>query len=336
MSAETRYFKLGAFILAGVAVIVGTVIVLGAGAVMRKKVMAETYVDESVQGLDAGAPVKFRGVHVGQLEKIEFVGVRYDPKDPRICLTLAFWPETLHGYGGADPVAKLKEMVGLGLRVRLASSGLTGGLYLELDNFKPEEFPPPSISWTPDAPYLPSVPSTNTRMMSRIENVLGHVEKLRVDVISDKLIGVLEGVDKMVKSLQPAVDDVRKFTDEATVLVRDTRRVISEDVGKEMKALLVQVQATLEKDVSPALRGIRTASERLPGTFDRVDSTLDRISGTLRRVDRTLAEDNGSMDEALDNLRVVTQDLRDLMSQVKRYPSQALFGEAPPKKAVNK
>src|SRR5206468_2641338 len=134
MSAETKYFKLGAFVLAGIAVAVGTVVVLGAGAVMRKKVMAETYVDESVQGLDVGAPVKFRGVHVGQLEKIEFAGVRYDPKDPRICLTIAFWPETLHGYAGADPVGKLKEMVDRGLRVRLASAGLTGGLYLELDN----------------------------------------------------------------------------------------------------------------------------------------------------------------------------------------------------------
>jgi len=162
-----------------------------------------------------------------------------------------------------------------------------------------------------------------------VENVLEHVEKMRVDLISEKVVEVLGNIDKMVKTLQPAVDDVRKFTDEATVLVRDTRKVVAEDVGKEVKALLVQVRETLDKDISPALK-------HLPATFDKVDVTLDRISGTLRRVDRTLAEDNGSMDEALDNLRVVTQDLRELMGQVKRYPSSALFGEAPPKKAVNK
>jgi len=192
------------------------------------------------------------------------------------------------------------------------------------------------LSWAPAYPYLPSVPSTNVRLMARVENVLGHVEKMRVDVISDKVVALLDNLDKMIQTLQPAVADVRKFTDEATLLVRDARKVVAEDVGKEVKALMAQVRETLEKDLAPALKGVHGATERLPATFDKLDATLDRMGGTLRRVDRTLAEDNGSIDEALDNLRVVTQDLRELVGQVKRYPSAALFGEAPPKKAVNK
>src|SRR5581483_6839573 len=159
MSAETKYFKLGAFVLAGLAAAVGAVVVLGAGTVMRKKFLAETYVDESVQGLDVGAPVKFRGVHVGQLEKIEFAGIQYTAKDDRIGLVIAFYPETLKGFAGDTPAAKLKELTDSGLRVRLASAGLTGGLYLELENFDPEKNPAPPISWVPNNPYLPSVPS---------------------------------------------------------------------------------------------------------------------------------------------------------------------------------
>jgi ABC-type transporter Mla subunit MlaD len=336
MSAETKYFKLGVFVLAGIAVLVGAVIVLGAGTLMRQKFMAETYVDESVQGLEAGAPVKFRGVTVGRLEKIEFAGVQYTAKDDRIGLVVAFYPETLKGFAKDDPAARLRELVEAGLRVRLASGGLTGGLYLELENFDPKEHPAPKITWEPAHPYLPSVPSTNVRLMARVENVLGHVEKMRVDVISDKVVALLDNMDKMVRTLQPAVEDVRKFTDEATLLVRDTRKVVAEDVGKEAKALIAQVRETLEKDLAPALKGVRGATDRLPGTFDRIDATLDRMGGTLRRVDRTLAEDNGSIDEALDNLRVVTQDLRDLVNQVKRYPSSALFGEAPPRKGESK
>jgi ABC-type transporter Mla subunit MlaD len=336
MSAQTKYFKLGTFVLLGIAAIVGMVILLGAGSIMRKKVYAETYMDESVQGLDVGAPVKFRGVTVGRLEKIEFAGIQYNAKDDRIGLVIAFYPETLKGFVTDDPHKILADLVARGLRVRLTSTGLTGVLYLELDNFDPKLNPAPEISWTPVHPYLPSIGSTGTRMMARVENVLGQVEKMRIDVISEKVIVLLENIDKMVKTLSPAVDDVRKFTDEASLLVRDTRRVVNEDVGKEVKALMAQVRDMVEKDVRPAIKGIQGASDRLPGTFDKLDATLDRISGTLRRVDRTLAEDNGSMDEALDNLRVVSQDLRELMGQVKRYPSSALFGEAPPRKAVGK
>lgn len=336
MSAQTKYFKLGAFVLAAIAVAVGAVIVLGAGTLMRKKVMVETYMDESVQGLDVGAPVKFRGVTVGRLEKIEFAGIQYNVQDDRIALVLAFYPETLKGFATEDPIARLNELIGRGLRVRLTSAGLTGVLYLELDHFDTKLYPAPKISWTPVHPYLPSIASTNVRMMARVENVLSQVEKVRLDVISEKVIAVLESIDKIGKTLSPAVEDVRKFTDEASLLVRDARKVVTDDVGKEAKAMLAQVRETLEKDVKPALKGIQGASERLPGTFDKVDATLDRISGTLRRVDRTLAEDNGAMEEALDNLRVVSQDLRELMGQVKRYPSSALFGEAPPKKAVGK
>lgn len=336
MSAQTKYFKLGAFVLAGTVVAVATVVILGAGTLMRKKVLAETYVDESVQGLDVGAPVKFRGVHVGQLEKIQFAGIQYTAKDDRIGLVIAFYPETLKGFATQDPMARFRELVDAGMRVRLASAGLTGGLYLELENFDPATNPPPAISWTPANAYLPSVPSTNVRLMARVENLLSHLEKTRVDQVSDKLIVLIENLDKMVKTLEPAFGDVRKLTEEATVLVRDTRKVVTDDIGKEVKLLLAQVRETLDKDVAPALKGISSLTQRLPGTFDKMDQTLDRVGGTLRRVDRTLAEDNGSMDEALDNLRAVTQDLRELMSQVKRYPSQALFGEAPPKKAVNK
>ena len=138
------------------------------------------------------------------------------------------------------------------------------------------------------------------------------------------------------KPADAAAERIRQFTDDGTVFARDARRVITEDIGKELKALSVQIRETLETDVGPALRGVRTATEHLPGTFERVDATLERIALTLRRVDRTVAEETGSLDETLDNLRSMTQDLRDLTGQLKKYPSQALFGEAPPKKGTGK
>ena len=70
MSAKANYFKIGVFILSAAALAVVGVIVLGAGALFEKKIIMETYFDESVQGLGIGAPVKYRGVTVGSVEHI--------------------------------------------------------------------------------------------------------------------------------------------------------------------------------------------------------------------------------------------------------------------------
>jgi ABC-type transporter Mla subunit MlaD len=337
MSSEQKYFKLGLFVLGAVAIGVTAVVVLGAGTLLEKKLPVETYVDESIQGLDVGAPVKFRGVRVGELEKIDFVTQAYGVKDGRIRLLIALHPEsTPRSVSQGDPREVCERMANEGMRIRLASAGLTGGTYLELDLMEPKEHPPMEISWTPQYPYIPSVPSTGIRLTTHVENILEHVEKMKLDTISEKIVVLLESLDGLVKKVDPALADIGKVATDADGLIKDARRVVNEDLGKDLKSLVTTTRDVMEKEVGPAVRNIRASVDHVPPTFDKIDATLERIGATLRRVDRTLAENGGSMDEALDNLRVVTQDLRDLTGQVKRYPASALFGEAPPKKGGNK
>jgi len=277
--------------------------------------------------------VKFRGVRVGELEKLDFVTRFYGVEDGRIRLTMTFRRDATPKLGGESADEPLRRLVEKGMRVRLASAGLTGGVYLELDLMDPKENPVPEISWTPQYPYLPSVQSTGIKLTGHVETILEHIEKMRLDQISEKMVAVLEGLDGVVKKVDPAVSEVKAAASDADGLIKDLRRVVNEDVGKELRSLIVSTKDVMEKEVGPAVKSARATVDRLPTTFDKIDGTLDRIGSTLRRVDRTLAEEGGSMDEALDNLRVATGDLRELLGQVKRYPTQALFGEAPPRKA---
>ena len=336
MSAEQKYFKLGAFVLGAITVLVAGVVVLGAGTLFKKKFTVETYVDESVQGLDVGAPVKFRGVRIGELEKVDFVARAYGVKEGKIRLVMQFHPDQTPGVAQGDVKEACHELSEKGMRIRLASAGLTGGTYLELDLMEPKEHPPMEISWTPEFAYIPSVQSTNIRLTTHVENILEHVEKMRLDTISEKIVLLLESLDGIVKRVDPALADLKTVSTGADGLIKDARRLINEDLGRDLKALVATSRDVMAQEVGPAVKSMRVAVEHIPPTFDKVDATLERVNATLRRIDRTLAEDGGSMDEALDNLRVVTQDLRDLTGQVKRYPAAALFGEAPPKKAGNK
>ena len=44
-----------------------------------------------------------------------------------------------------------------------------GGTYLELDLMDPKEHRPMEIAWTPENPYIPSVPSTNIRLTTHVD-----------------------------------------------------------------------------------------------------------------------------------------------------------------------
>ena len=68
-------------------IVVG-VVVLGGGALFRRTVIFETYLQESVQGLDIGSPVRYRGVTA------QLLGSRLalPPVDLPILVRLQFLP----------------------------------------------------------------------------------------------------------------------------------------------------------------------------------------------------------------------------------------------------
>ena len=89
MAADNHpnYAKIGFFILAGVALVVGTLIYLGGFGAAQHEFIAETHFSYPVSGLDVGSAVNFRGVRVGSVRRISFIGAEYEeignPHDAR-------------------------------------------------------------------------------------------------------------------------------------------------------------------------------------------------------------------------------------------------------------
>jgi phospholipid/cholesterol/gamma-HCH transport system substrate-binding protein len=71
MAASTNHWKLGLFVVVGFALTLCTIAVLGARSMRKEVVRYVSYFDESVQGLEVGSPIKFRGVTIGTVGKIE-------------------------------------------------------------------------------------------------------------------------------------------------------------------------------------------------------------------------------------------------------------------------
>ena len=132
------YFKVGLFVITAVVLGVIGVVVLGGGKFFQKTNIIETYIDESVQGLDVGSPVKFRGVLVGNVEQITLSGVEYPTRRSYVVVRAGI-SRNVFQFPLTDPAdpAFMAE-VQRGLRVRLAPQGLTGQAYLEADYLNPK------------------------------------------------------------------------------------------------------------------------------------------------------------------------------------------------------
>src|SRR5258707_7596756 len=90
------YFKIGIFVISAVVIGIIGVVVLGVGTIFQKKSIVETYIDESVQGLDVGSPVKFRGVPVGRVEQISLTSAEYSTRREDVVVRLSSSCNKLH------------------------------------------------------------------------------------------------------------------------------------------------------------------------------------------------------------------------------------------------
>lgn len=321
MSAKANYFKLGLFIIIAVVIGVAGVLVLGAGRLFEKRIILETYLNESVQGVDIGSKVKFRGVPVGNIRRIDFTRNRYELEKPPlqrrsyVRIEMEMSADALGSKTETIVNEDLPREIQNGLRVRLTALGVTGTSYLEVDYLDPGRNPPLPIDWQPDHPYIPSAPGALGRIVSSAEDVFAQLEKINFERIANNIELLVMSVDSKVSELPLGV-----LGTNATGLLNEVRTSNS-----RLQKLLERPEIDLMlKDGSGALAGLRRTAES-----PEITNSLVQIQRTLRRLDQLVAGKETDLAVSLDNLRALTENLRELSENAKRFPAQLFFGEPP-------
>src|SRR5436309_15242868 len=117
MSQRANYFKLGLFVIGAIVAGILVLLIIGTGRFLQKRVTIETYFNESVQGLDIGSKMKYRGVEVGQVTRISFTYVKYEQDKPmtdrkRYVLVEAQIQPRLVGGRAANDIASAESKIG--------------------------------------------------------------------------------------------------------------------------------------------------------------------------------------------------------------------------------
>ncbi len=338
-------WKVGAFIVGAVALLIAALFWLGASRFSSDVVERVTYFDESVQGLEVGAPVKFRGVTLGKVTNIliapdrRLVEVRSE-----IVVDVMQRMNLIESAAELNPATEdaLPE-----LRVIIASQGITGIKFLEADFFPPET-PKVELAFTPPSTYVPSAPST---LKSLEDAVRGLGEELPL---------AIRGIRELAETLesQAASADVAGLTASVTGLSEDLRKALDKDapggIASETLALITETRSAvgslesllsetggeggsmarvtsgieaLQGDVSEALRRIETilVESDLPGTTATVRGAADSAS----RLAGDFQPTANVMPEVLRDLRSALRAVDSLVSLIERDPGVFLRGRSP-------
>src|SRR5262245_44652002 len=142
VSAKTHHFRIGLFVLAGALLLIGALFALGLRAYFGDRDVFETYVTGKVENLSVGALVTLRGVTIGKVSSIEFVGTAYPEYKQQYVLIRFEIPKGTVWRADKDNIQQMLDIeVAHGLRARIQGQGFLGANILALEYVDPKIYP---------------------------------------------------------------------------------------------------------------------------------------------------------------------------------------------------
>lgn len=277
-NSNPNYFRLGIFVLAAIGALLTIILIFGSGQLFKKSFTIETYIKQSVTGLDAGAAVRFRGVKIGQVTSINLSGDVYEREIP-MPERREYVVVRMQIFGDKVELTNLQIYLKDNLRARIKSMGITGVNYVELD-FYPSatQYNPLPYTWEAEYPVVPSMPNQADEIISGIQKLIGALNSLDVDGTQKKFDALLGNLNKLmagdgkdnaglinsVKDLNVLLERIAKVTD------KDQLNILMRELVATMVSLR-QTVTSVQGDTTATLENLRQASEQL-NEFTRVAS----------------------------------------------------------------
>ena len=294
MAKQANRIMIGGFVVVAVILMAASLVLFSSGKFFHKTLKFVLYFDESVKGLEVGAPVLFEGVPVGSVISIIIAvdAAKHQAVIP-VIVEIDLDRIELREVGRTmDPQKDMPMLIKEGLRGMLTMQSLiTGKLLIELDFY-------------PDTPVnlkninkryteIPTLPSTTSKLARALD-------KLDLEAVQKKLESALDGIAKLTNNpdlaasighLKETLRDARKLVNrvdrQVDPLAQNTKKTVK-DFGKlarDLDARVGELAPSLEKTLS-AMRGV--ISDDAPMIVE-LENTLQAISAASRSL-RQLAD----------------------------------------------
>jgi len=301
MRRKANKSLIGAFVAGGILLFILAFILLGAGSLSGTKPTAVSYFQDSVSGLDIGAPVKFRGVTIGKVSQVLLRTSGQAPSDYSVPVVMEFTPDLLTRRGLDQALLDktgLRGSIEKGLRAKLQQqSVITGVLYVELDYFPDSEYKLHDLRG--EMAEIPTLPSNLGALTKAVSQTLDQLSKVDFIAITQKVDSILGRIDKgasqiefqkINQNLVTASDNIVKITGDPAITkaVADFSAAMR-SVDELVKRFNTKVDPVAE-DLQTMVAAGRKALERLNETAENVRGLTKPGSPTRRELDTALAD----------------------------------------------
>jgi ABC-type transporter Mla subunit MlaD len=305
MSQKPNYFRIGLFIIVALAILTGGLIALGAGQMFRPRIYIETYVDGTVQGVDVGSPVKFRGVPIGRVSSINFTFNEYGSPSQvdrfnYVRILMEIDREMFPGMFSENLTPVIEKNVEQGLRARIEPQGITGINYIEINYVNdPSQFPSLAVDWKPHYYYIPSAPGQLTNMLDSVNNIMRQIEQLNIGGMSTSITDLLANLNKAVTGA-----DITKVSADLQTLLGELRNALqAANVG------------TLSEDARRMIEGVEKSNAQLQAVLKNLEPATRINASQIRAL--------------VQNLTTASENFAQFSAEVKGKPSLLLWGTPP-------
>ena len=229
---DINYGKIGFTLIMGIACTIGALVWFGGMGTGKNLIAGETYFNSPVSGLSIGSDVCFRGVKVGSVTRISFIGNEYreaSPEHGRIIWVGFSIDPRLCGYKEDSGFIqqRIDYILAKGIHATLSANILTGMAHIEL-NYPKMPIKDEPISWKPRSPCVPPAPTLLESASDVMPKLIAKIEEIdfsggwsnAVDAISSA--GMFMGsANSLLETQQGNIAEVIGNLRDASAALRD-------------------------------------------------------------------------------------------------------------------
>ncbi len=325
---------IGAFIVGGAVLAVAAVVFLASGVLFSPYSTYVSYFSEPINGLSVGAPVKYRGIRLGRVDRIglldtdkgnDFAEVQFRLEHRRII--------DLGGSGENISDKNMALLVREGLRSRLeVESIVTGVVFITLE-FKDDVGPP--VLRNPESEYveIPTGLSPMSELTASAGEVIARLSRIDVAGLSDNMLDLTATLTRKLNEL-----DIDTLSDN---LEKSTARVADLLARTDMPHLVTAIDSAIAEFrqtnllLAKIMSGVSPSINRMDSISIHLNDATAAMAVTARRAGTMLAADaefRQALEGALSETAATMKSLRRLTDMLERNPRAIIAGKSEDRK----